>query len=834
MMKAVSPTGRVPVLRSALFEHALKGLFLGLWAYLVVLHPTWEAVGRVLLWMAGGTAVGLTLGMVQQCLRGFRPLRNLPGFLLITLLESSFFLYVGLLGGLGLGVAIETNPPEGREAWLYYFAGGGMVLGLLFAQVRRIRHNIIRLVAGAILGTGLVVFVLWGGAELEFFKPGSTQPADIEFMQLLGTLLLAGLPFFYLLLFCGETEESEVEIGVLCAALGIGLFLLRFSSRLPEIGDKLIFLVPVLLYFLYTTRLLPRLTVFKHTMRGYGFLSLGRVRDSLVSFGRALTLDRRNELATRGLYQLHRQLDLTTLDPDTIRLLNFDFCVQLAEQSLLGDASPDAEKRGESLRLLDLVETYCPQQRPRVVYLKAVANTHGKDFDLAAGYLVQLLSPESYPNSDTRNGVLYQAWDLSLRLHPELVRRIGEPHLALPGRRMEAIAATERQLRKFPEDGSVKELRNFLYAGLNETEFEQACPPSPAAPPSDFNYDHVEQIGLGLVDDPNPEKIDRGQMFLRIAAQGLPHRGPWLYTRLVQAAEQRADSAGMRRYLTDIKRIGQAVGPANLAADQKALYLAGLGKLVDDSVNRGDYQSAVDDMRLQIEAGQEDVNQLRKLAELNAKNGDVLNALLITERALLYSKTDPDLLAKKDSYYYSVDIKRVADVKEKIKSWFDVTYCVNKARKVVEQNELDVDTLDYGLHLAALACEMEPTRQSALLAQARLLLRKGDRDTAVRLLEDIREQPVGTGDEEDAWYLATRLIGDLYLNELNRPDLAITAYSAYSKYNKSGGETMFQLARAYEANGNTAAAIRTYEAVSIYQNHPRSYEASEAARRLKG
>ena len=221
MMKASTPSGRAPVLRSALFEQALKGLFLGLWAYLVVLHPSWDAVGRVLLWLAGGTAVGLVLGMIQQCLRGFRPLRNLPGFLLITLLESSFFLYVGLLGGLGLGVAVETNPPEGREAWLYYFAGGGVLVGLIFSQVRRIRHDIARLVAGAILGISLVVFVLWGGAELGYFQPDSTEPTAIEFMQLLGTLLLVGLPFFYLLLFCGETEESEVEIGVLCAALGI-------------------------------------------------------------------------------------------------------------------------------------------------------------------------------------------------------------------------------------------------------------------------------------------------------------------------------------------------------------------------------------------------------------------------------------------------------------------------------------------------------------------------------------------------------------------------------------------------------------------------------------
>ena len=67
------------------------------------------------------------------------------------------------------------------------------------------------------------------------------------------------------------------------------------------------------------------------------------------------------------------------------------------------------------------------------------------------------------------------------------------------------------------------------------------------------------------------------------------------------------------------------------------------------------------------------------------------------------------------------------------------------------------------------------------------------------LLEDVREGPKGSGDEEEAWYNTTRLLGQLYLEELNRPELALKAYIDYKDYHKSGADTLFQIARCYEA-----------------------------------
>ncbi|HVL15736.1 MAG TPA: hypothetical protein VM529_24400, partial [Gemmata sp.] len=398
---------------------------------------------------------------------------------------------------------------------------------------------------------------------------------------------------------------------------------------------------------------------------------------------------------------------------------------------------------------------------------------------------------------------------------------------------MEAITTVERQLAKAPDDPTALELKSLLYAGLTEAEFLAACPPSPAAPPHEFNYEYVEQLGLALVDEESPDRVDRGMGFLRIAGRGLPERGPWIFTRLAQAAERRGDPDATRGYLEQVKRAGLIVGPQRLAADQQALYFAALKKLVDLATARGDFQSAVDDQRTYIEGGKEDVNSLRQLAELNAKNGDILNALLITERGLIYSKTDPDLLAKRDSYYYSVSVEKVQEVREKIAPWFDVEYCLRKAKAVADQREPDLDTLDYGMHLAKLARVLQPESHAGMVAEARLLLRRGNRDAGVSLLEDVREQKRGSGEEEDAWFLAVRILGDLYLNELNRPDLAVSAYSAYREYSRAGADTLFQLARAHEANGNIPAAIKCYDAVTAYKDHPRHWDATDAVRRLK-
>ena len=107
-------------------------------------------------------------------------------------------------------------------------------------------------------------------------------------------------------------------------------------------------------------------------------------------------------------------------------------------------------------------------------------------------------------------------------------------------------------------------------------------------------------------------------------------------------------------------------------------------------------------------------------------------------------------------------------------------------------------------------------------------------DRLVAVLEDIREAKKGSGEDEEAWYAATKILGQLYLDELNRPDLAVKAFTDYKEYSKSGADTLYQIGRAYEALGDQKNAIRFYEAVTAYEEHPRYWDAKDAVKRLRG
>lgn len=822
-------------------EYVAKGVFLGLWAYLALLQPDWPIFWRVVAWTGGGFALALIVGAILHLVRGLNPLRNLPGFLLLVLLDNAFVIYIGLIGGLAIGLLMERPAPVDPELtqavagaavsmadnpvrdWLGYFALGGALLGYGFFQLTQIRDQLYRLGLGVVIGAAVIYLAVHYLNLLPMMAELATQ-------QRFAAYLLIGLPFFYVLTFCGDVDESEVEIAALCAALGVGLYLLRLSSNLPEYGDKLIFLIPLLVYFIYVTRYQPTLRVFKHVLRGYGNLSTGRVRDALAGFGRALQLDSRSALARQGLWELHRRIDVSALDESTIRLLNFDFCLDLAEKLLIKDRAPTEGERTESSRMLDLVERYKPDQLPRADYLRAVSLTHGRRFDEAAGYLARLLNPETPYAGERRKAILFRAWDLALRLHPEIVARLGEHELAKPGRRIEAIGAVERLLAQDPEDATAGELRRTLYAGLSESEFAAAAA---TEAPTDFNYEFVEQLGLALVGETDPAQIERGMSYLRIAGRGLSQRAPVLFATLADLATKLGRSDEARGYLEQVKRAGLVIGPTRLPADQKEVYLKAIQSLATEAEKAGDFASAVDDYRLYVEAGKEDVNTLRRLAELYAKNRDPLNALLITERGLLYAKADPDLLAKKDSYYFSVTPEQIAGVKDRVASWFDVDFCLKRAKAVAGQKELDAETAEYGLHMLRLAKILKPESQSVRFTEARLLLRQGQRDAALTILEDLREEKKGSGEDEDAWYLASKIAGDLYLDELGRPDLAVLCYNDFRDYQGSGADTLYHLGRAYEALGKYAEAVQSYQMVTAYQNHPRYWDATEAVRRLK-
>src|SRR5262249_42861727 len=158
-----------------------------------------------------------------------------------------------------------------------------------------------------------------------------------------------------------------------------------------------------------------------------------------------------------------------------------------------------------------------------------------------AAALTRVLDPQHYgSNNPRRRLVLFPAWQLALTLHTELRRRVGEPQLAEPGRRLDAIAAVERQLGTSPQDQAAWALKEMLYHDLREVEFlaafgakgerfganEPGPLPDLAMRPS-FDFAYVEQLGLAQIEDNT--RWQRGAEYLRMAARGVPLGAPRLY-----------------------------------------------------------------------------------------------------------------------------------------------------------------------------------------------------------------------------------------------------------------------------------------------------------------
>lgn len=87
--------------------------------------------------------------------------------------------------------------------------------------------------------------------------------------------------------------------------------------------------------------------------------------------------------------------------------------------------------------------------------------------------------------------------------------------------------------------------------------------------------------------------------------------------------------------------------------------------------------------------------------------------------------------------------------------------------------------------------------------------------------------------EEEAYFQACRLLGDLYLDELGEPAKAAECYRQYQGYVKSGAETLFRLGRALEAAGRPTEARKWYDMVLVYPSHPRAADARSALARLQ-
>ncbi|MBY0526925.1 MAG: hypothetical protein K2R98_26260, partial [Gemmataceae bacterium] len=410
-------------------------------------------------------------------------------------------------------------------------------------------------------------------------------------------------------------------------------------------------------------------------------------------------------------------------------------------------------------------------------------------------------------------------------------RRVGGPQLTQPGQRMEAIAAVERQLSTHSEDPGGWDLKRLLYSTLTEADYEAVAGKDKVA--AQFDHGYAQQLGLALIND--TERWQRGAEYLRMAARGLPVLGPSIFTQIAQALQRAGNAEGALHNFEMAQRTGRAVGAKNLAPEEQKAYFAAVKFLAESATARGDWEAAIENYHLYTEHESSGLEVLRTLAGLYERKGDPLSALRIVEIALCHKGNDKDLLERKDRYYFSVMPQQLAARIESVRNAFDTAYCIEKAKTILDTRNIDIEMVDWALHLAELAQVMDPNGVQAKVLRARGRLQRGEREGAVAILEELcnnRPQKL-SGDDEEAWHLANRLLGTLYLNELSRPDLAIPCFHEFRKSSKSGADTNYRLGQAYEATGDAKNALRFYEQVTAYEQHPLAADAREAVYRLK-
>ena len=329
----------------------------------------------------------------------------------------------------------------------------------------------------------------------------------------------------------------------------------------------------------------------------------------------------------------------------------------------------------------------------------------------------------------------------------------------------------------------------------------------------------------------------RGGEFLRLAARGLPALGPTLFVQIAKAHRRVDNLEGALHNFELAKPAGRAVGPKNLADPERQAYFATVKYLGELALSRDDLDAAIENFHLYTESERSGIETLHILADLYERKGDVLSALRFNDMAMVYNAKDKDLLARKDRYYYSVMPEQLQARLETMKAGFDLDYCLQKARTILDGRHYDSpEWLDVADHLdqagPGRAAE-QPGGQGASGAGAAALrrTRRGDRAAGKRPQSEageVRQRRRRRGVVRELSTARRSVHGDQA-----GPDLAVPCYQEFRKSSRSGARTLFKLGQAYEQLGDPKRAMKFYEMVTAYEGNPLTSEAYDALSRLR-
>jgi LPXTG-motif cell wall-anchored protein len=505
-------------------------------------------------------------------------------------------------------------------------------------------------------------------------------------------------------------------------------------------------------------------------------------------------------------------------------------CLARASQ-ILREPNPSPRRLEEAQQLLQIVLDQAPQRRPLVDYWRAVAFTHARDFERVAEALEDVLDPHRYPPGDPdRRSILFDAWQVALSSNGEQLQRIGLPQLGLPGRRMEAIACVEATLRGDPSHHSAWNMKRLLYGDLTEADYIATSGEAGAV--AGFDHAYAEQLGQALLSQ--PDRRSRAFEFLRLAARGQPLKAPAIFWQLAQVCLQNGDHSAAQQYAELAKRAGKSAG-ANVPAAEMKSYLDAVKFLAETARTRGDLDAAIANYTLYAESERGGIETARILASLYEEKGDALGALRATEWGLIYDANDVDFRERKERCYYSVTPADLRQRRDWIGQAFDVEYCLKKAAWLLNFPGAGPDLVQWAGHLAELVEVAAPGNLRGRLLHARVLRRAGDVQAARQKLGAIyAARPAASSSDEEDWFACCRILGEMYLYELDQPQAAVKCLSDYRQSSKSGADTIYKLGQAYEQLGDRKRAANCYKQVTAYEGHPLRSDAYEALERVGG
>ena len=175
--------------------------------------------------------------------------------------------------------------------------------------------------------------------------------------------------------------------------------------------------------------MLPGLRVFKHVLRGFSYMNLGRTpaRRSLLP-PRPRTRPATARSPTRACWRCtttsRSRRSTTTRSWSTNS-------TSASASTAPRRCSCRRHRRRASGRERPSGSSNSSSRRSRRTWPASITSAssrciHAKEYDAAADTLSRLLNPETPGyHPVVRKHVLFDAWDLALRLHPKLVERLG-------------------------------------------------------------------------------------------------------------------------------------------------------------------------------------------------------------------------------------------------------------------------------------------------------------------------------------------------------------------------------------------------------------------------